>query len=82
MGAIMKTSNPTTEHLIVAENENYMVECSHIRTNRSDGINIDHHVCVLGTVKNGKIVSERHFFADPGGVDDYFNAVTAHETDT
>jgi uncharacterized protein len=81
MGAIMKTSNPTIEHLIVAENENYMVECSHIRTNRSDGISIDHHVCVLWTVENGKIVSGRHFFADPGSVDDYFNAVTAQGPD-
>jgi hypothetical protein len=77
MGRIMGKSNPTIEKLIVAENERYVIECSHIRTHLAGGPNIDHHVCVLWTVVNGKIVSGRHFFADPGSVNDYFNAVTA-----
>jgi hypothetical protein len=80
MGGIMNKSNPAIEKLIVAENENYVVECSHIRTNLPGGPNIDHHVCVLWTVKNGKIVAGRHFFADPEAVDTYFNAVAVQET--
>ena len=75
MGAIMSKSKPTIERLIVAEKDTYLVECQHIRTNREDGINVDHHVSVLWTIENGKIVSGRHFFADPQAVDDYFNAV-------
>ena len=75
MGAIMSQSRPSIEKLIVAEKDNYVVESQHIRTNRHDGINIDHHVSVLWTIENGKIVSGRHFFADPQAVDDYFNAV-------
>jgi len=75
MGAIMSQSKPTIAKLIVAEKDNHLVECQHIRTNREDGINVDHHVSVLWTIENGKIVSGRHFFADPQAVDDYFNAV-------
>jgi uncharacterized protein len=77
VGRIMSKSNPTIEKLIVGENEHYVIECSHIRTNLAGGPNIDHHVCVLWTVEMGKIVSGRHFFAEPGLVNDYFNAVTA-----
>ncbi len=77
MGRIMGKSNPTIEKLIVAENDRYVIECSHIRTNLPGGPNIDHHVCVLWTLEQGKIVSGRHFFADPGLVNGYFNAVTA-----
>ena len=75
MAAIMKESQPSITKLIVAENDNYVIECQHIKTNRADGINIDHHAPVLWTIENGKIVSVRHFFADPKAVDEYFNAV-------
>jgi len=75
MGSIMKESNPTVEKLIVAENENYFIECQRITTHRDDGINIDHHATVLWTIENGKIVSGRHFFADQEAVDHYFNLV-------
>lgn len=78
MGGIMAKSRPTIEKLIVAEKENYLIECQHIRTNREDGINIEHYVSVLWTIENGKIVSGRHFFADPESVDGYFNAVPVH----
>ena len=77
MGSIMGKSNPTIEKLIVAENEQYVIECSHIRTNLPGGPNIDHHVCVLWTIENGKIRSGRHFFEDPDLVNGYFNAITA-----
>jgi uncharacterized protein len=75
MAAIMKESKPSIEKLIVAESGNYVIECQHIKTNREDGINVDHHATVLWTIENGKIVSGRHFFADPQAVDEYFNAV-------
>ncbi|MDP4240053.1 MAG: SRPBCC domain-containing protein [Bacteroidota bacterium] len=78
MGVIMTESNPSIEKLIVASNGNYLIECQHIKTNRADGINIDHYVSVLWTFENGKIVSGRHFFADPKSVDTYFNAVPLH----
>jgi ketosteroid isomerase-like protein len=77
MGRIMGKSHPTIEKLIVCENDRHVIECSHIRTNLQGGPNIDHHVCVLWTLEQGKIVSGRHFFADPGLVNGYFNEVTA-----
>ena len=42
MGGIMGKSKPTIEKLIVAEKDNYAIECQHIKTNREDGVNIDH----------------------------------------
>src|ERR1043165_7669391 len=62
MGGIMARSKPAIEKLIVAEKGNYLIECQHISTNREDGINIEHHVSVLWTIENGKILSGRHFF--------------------
>ena len=75
MGGIMGKSKPTIEKLIVAEKDGYLIECQHIKTNREDGINIDHYASVLWTIENGKIISGRHFFADPESVDWYFNTV-------
>ena len=75
MAGIMSQSNPTIDKLIVSEKDSHVIECQRIRTNRSDGINIDHHVTVLWTIENGKITSGRHFFADPKAVDEYFNSV-------
>ena len=75
MGAIMSNSKPAIDKLIVAEKDNYLIECQHIKTNREDGINIDHYASVLWTIEIGKIVSGRHFFADPESVDWYFNSV-------
>ena len=75
MGGIMSKSKPSIEKLIVADKDNYFIECQHIKTNRDDGVNIDHYATVLWTIENGKIVSGRHFFADPESVDRYFDAV-------
>ncbi|HEY8936653.1 MAG TPA: nuclear transport factor 2 family protein [Cyclobacteriaceae bacterium] len=75
MGGIMSKSNPTVDKIIIASDGNHTIECQHIKTNRDDGINIDHHVCVLWTFENGKIISGRHFFADPQLVDTYFDSV-------
>src|SRR5215831_10418032 len=75
MAAIMSKSKPDINKLIVVEKDDYVIECQRIKTNRDDGINIDHYVSVLWTIESGKIISGRHFFADPKAVDDYFNAV-------
>ncbi len=75
MGKIMGDSKPTIEKVIVGENENHFFECSHITTNRMDGHNVDHHVSVVWTIEDGKITEGRHFFADPGAIDQYFNAM-------
>jgi ketosteroid isomerase-like protein/uncharacterized protein YndB with AHSA1/START domain len=75
MGSIMTESKTRVEKLIVASNDNYLIECQHLKTNREDGINIEHDVSVLWEFENGKIISGIHFFADPKAVDDYFNAV-------
>jgi ketosteroid isomerase-like protein len=75
MGAIMADSRPTIEKPIVCENADYLIECVHTKTDRADGINVDHNACVLWRFENGKIVEGRHFFADPEAVDRYFTAV-------
>lgn len=80
MGSIMNESKPTIEKLIVASNDNYLIECQHIKTNREDGINIEHDVSVLWRFEDGKIISGKHFFADPKTVDTYFNTVPLHNS--
>ncbi|MFN4152366.1 MAG: nuclear transport factor 2 family protein [Candidatus Sericytochromatia bacterium] len=76
MGEIMSKSKPNIEKLIVSEKDNYVIECQHIKTNREDDNNIDHHVTVLWTIENDKIKSGRHFFSDPQAVDNFFNSVS------
>ena len=75
VGEIMGKSHPKIDKLIVAENDNFLIECIHSKTNREDGNNLDHYACVLWTFENGKIIEGRHFFADPQAVDKYFTAV-------
>ena len=75
VGKIMGKSHPKIDKLIVAENNNFLIECIHSKTNREDGNNLDHYACVLWTFENGKIIEGRHFFADPEAVDKYFTAV-------
>ncbi len=77
MGAIMGGSNVRVEKLIVSENDQYVIECQHVWTNREDGHNLDHMVCVLWTFKESKIVEGRHFFADPKAGDDFFNYIAS-----
>lgn len=79
MGRIMATSAPSIKKLIVAENDDYLIECIQSKTNRSDGINLEHMASVLWTFKNDKIIEGRHFFSDPAAMDKYFNAVAAQE---
>jgi ketosteroid isomerase-like protein len=73
MGAIMGKSNNQVEKLIVCANDSYVVECQRVWTNRDDGHNLDHLVCVLWKFENSKIVEGRHFFSDPVAADSFFN---------
>jgi ketosteroid isomerase-like protein len=75
MGAIIGKSNPEIQKQIVAENDAYVIECVHTKTNNPAGNNLDHYAAVLWTFKDGKIQEGRHFFADPPAVDAYFTAV-------
>ena len=75
MGGIMAKARVTMDKLIVAENDHYVIECQHSKTNREDGNNLDHYSTVLWTIENGKIIEGRHFFANPQAVDKYFSAV-------
>lgn len=75
MGRLMGESRPAIEKPIVSENDNHLIECVHTKSNRKDGISIDHHACVLWTFEDGKIIEGRHFFADQEQVNKYFNEV-------
>ncbi len=82
VGKIMSESKPSINKLIVAENENYLIECIHSKTNRSDENNLEHFACVLWSFSGSgdadrKITEGRHFFSDADPVNRYFNEVTA-----
>ena len=72
MGAVMGRSNNRVEKLIVCQNDDYVLECQRVWTNREDSHNLDHLVCVLWKFENSKIVEGRHFFSDPEAVDQFF----------
>jgi uncharacterized protein len=76
MGTIMAGAKPTMEKLIVACNDDHLIECQHSTTHWPEGDdNLDHYTCVLWTFRNGKIAEGRHFFADPQAADKYFSSV-------
>jgi len=77
MGTVMGSSNVKVDKLVVGANDQYVVESERVWTNRTDGINLDHQVCVLWRFKGGKIVEGVHFFADPQGADRFFTAVAS-----
>ena len=72
VGTIMGRSNPQVEKLVMGVNEQYVVECQHIRTSRTDGPNLDQQLCVLWSFADGKIVSGRHLAADQDALDAFF----------
>ena len=76
MGEIMGRSYVNVGKLVVGANEDYVVECQHVWTNRAEGPNLDHVECVLWRFADGKIVEGTHFFADPQQVDNFFTGVT------
>ena len=59
MGSVMGSAQPTVERLVMGVNDQHIVECQHIRTNRADGPDINQHLCVLWSFANGKITSGR-----------------------
>ena len=65
-------SNPQAEKLVMGVNEQYVVECQHIRTSRTDGLNLDQQLCVLWSFADGKIVSGRHLATDQDALDAFF----------
>ena len=75
MGGIMARSGVTAEVLVTGVNEDYVVECQHIWTNRADGVNLDHRWCVLWTFKDGKIIEGRHLAADQYEADRFFDQI-------
>ncbi len=75
MGEIMGRSYINVVKLVVGANDDYVVECQHVRTNRADGNNLDHTECVLWRFADGKIVEGTHFFADPEHVNRFFNRI-------
>jgi ketosteroid isomerase-like protein len=72
MGSVMSKSNIRVENLVTGENDDYVVECQHIITNREDGNNLDHYWSVLWTFKNGKIMEGRHLASDQHAADSFF----------
>ena len=75
MGAIMGPSNVSAARFFMEQNEQYVVEYQHIRTNRSDGNNMDHYWCVAWKCKNGRIVEGRHLAGDQHEVDRFFHSI-------
>ena len=72
MGKIMEASNIKVERLVNGVNDDYVVECQHIWTNRKDGNNLDHYWCVLWAFRDGKITEGRHLASDQHLVDSFF----------
>jgi ketosteroid isomerase-like protein len=78
VGTIMGSSNPSVEKLVMGANEQYVVECQHIRTSRTDGPNLDQQLCVLWEFENGKIASGRHLAADQEALDAFYTTLLQH----
>jgi ketosteroid isomerase-like protein len=72
VGTIMGRSQPTVDKLVLGVNEQYVVECQHIRTNRTDGPNLDQQLCVLWRFADGKIVSGQHLASDQDAFDAFY----------
>ncbi|XDD49783.1 nuclear transport factor 2 family protein [Leptospira sp. WS92.C1] len=75
MGSIMGQSKVKAEKLVIGANEDYVIESQRIQTDREDGNNIDHLVCVLWKFSDGKIVEGTHFFASPEAAGSFFTKI-------
>lgn len=71
----MGKSNVKVEKLVMGGNNNYVLECQHILTNREDGINFDQDLCVLWIFNDGKLIEGKHFISDQFEADIFFNKV-------
>jgi uncharacterized protein len=75
IGSVMGGTNASVEKLVMGVNDEYIVECQHIRTSRTDGPNLDQELCVLWSFENGKIASGKHLAADQDALDAFFTTV-------
>ena len=81
VGNIMGSSHPTVEKLVMGVNEQYVVECQHVRTNRADGPNLDQQLCVLWSFADGKIASGQHLAADQDALDAFYTALLGNQSE-
>jgi ketosteroid isomerase-like protein len=72
VGRLMGSAQPTVDKLVLGVNEQYVVECQHVRTNRPDGPNLDQQLCVLWRFADGKIVSGQHLAVDQDALDAFY----------
>jgi uncharacterized protein len=79
VGSLVGSSHPTVEKLVLGVNEQYVVECQHVRTNRADGPNLDQQLCVLWSFADGKITSGRHLAADQDELDAFYAALLGNQ---
>jgi ketosteroid isomerase-like protein len=75
VGRLMGSTHPTVDKLVLGVNEQYVVECQHVRTNRPDGPNLDQQLCVLWRFGGGKIVSGQHLAADQDALDAFYTSL-------
>jgi len=75
VGSVMGSSHPQVEKLVMGVNEQYVVECQHIRTNRTAGPNLDQQLCVLWSFADGKIVSGQQLAANQDALDAFYTAL-------
>ena len=75
VGSVMGRSQPKVEKLVLGANEQYVVECQHVRTDRPDGPNLDQQLCVLWSFADGKIVSGQHLVADQDALDAFYTVL-------
>ena len=75
VGNIMSSSQPSVERLVLGVNEQYVVECQYVRTNRADGPNLDQRLCVLWSFANGKITAGQHLAADQDALDAFYSTL-------
>ena len=55
VGSVMRRSHPQADKLVMGVNEQYVVECQHIRTNRADGPNLNQQLCVRGHLQMARL---------------------------
>jgi ketosteroid isomerase-like protein len=80
MGTIMGESKVQNQTLIIGTNDEYVIECQHISTQRDDGMNLDQDMCVLWRFEGERIIEGRHFPADPAALDEFFNWVARNNS--
>lgn len=73
MGELMGKANVKVEKLVMGVNDNYVLECQYIKTDKKDSVNIDQKMCVLWTFENGKIIGGKHFTEDQIQADVFYN---------